>query len=132
MQCRAASIWLVLSRLTGLDTTPIIIPFRDFATANHRRLPYLEQRPALRSASSKRLIMSWWGQEVNVWRLGKRRESKHNDTSSPEPSEEIERTLVLKLLLKVCVPSQFFKVVGLTKVTPDRRKHIRCQPCCRR
>ena len=105
MQRKAALARLLLNGSKGLDTTPIIIPFREFATEYHRRLPYLEQRPPIQSATSKRLIMSWWGQEVDVWRLGKRRKSIYNDNSSPEPSEGTERTLALKLLIKVRISS---------------------------
>ncbi|KAI9810044.1 MAG: U3 small nucleolar RNA-associated protein [Pycnora praestabilis] len=53
----------------GLDTTPIIVPLREFGKEDHRTISSLPQSPAVQSCPSKRLIMSWWNREVSIWRI---------------------------------------------------------------
>ncbi|KAI9682015.1 MAG: U3 small nucleolar RNA-associated protein [Caeruleum heppii] len=53
----------------GLDTSPIIVPLRQFGRENYRTLSSLPQEPRLRSAPARRLVMSWWNQEVWIWRM---------------------------------------------------------------
>lgn len=53
----------------GLDTTPAVIPLRNNNKENHRRLSGLPQSPPCASSPEKRLVASWWGREVSVWRI---------------------------------------------------------------
>ncbi|KAI9862361.1 MAG: U3 small nucleolar RNA-associated protein [Vezdaea acicularis] len=53
----------------GLDTNPIVMPVRAFATEHHRTLQYLPQEPPMDSAPATGLFVSWWGQEVRIWRM---------------------------------------------------------------
>ncbi|KAI9785437.1 MAG: U3 small nucleolar RNA-associated protein [Peltula sp. TS41687] len=53
----------------GLDTTPIIIPLRQYGMENHRTIPSVPQPPQVQSASRKKLLMSWWNREVWIWRF---------------------------------------------------------------
>ncbi|KAM5465895.1 U3 small nucleolar RNA-associated protein [Microsporum audouinii] len=53
----------------GLDTTPVVLPLKEFGKEHHRKLPNLPQVPQLASSGTSRLLMSWWDREVNIWRV---------------------------------------------------------------
>ncbi|KAE9964688.1 hypothetical protein BLS_008141 [Venturia inaequalis] len=53
----------------GLDTNLVIIPITGFWAEHKREISSLPQLPRVASAPSTRLVMSWWKQEVNIWRL---------------------------------------------------------------
>ncbi|KAL5612014.1 hypothetical protein BROUX41_000423 [Berkeleyomyces rouxiae] len=55
----------------GPDATPVLIPLKEAGMENHRRLPMLPHRTPLQSASKARIIISWWGHQVNLWTLQK-------------------------------------------------------------
>ncbi|KAL2890850.1 hypothetical protein HOO65_010208 [Ceratocystis lukuohia] len=55
----------------GPDATPVLIPLKEAGMENHRRLPMLPHRTPLQSAPDSRIIVSWWGHQVNIWTLHK-------------------------------------------------------------
>ncbi|KAI4242965.1 MAG: hypothetical protein LQ352_007133 [Teloschistes flavicans] len=84
----------------GLDTTPIIVPIREFGREHHRTLSSLPQQPPLRSAPRKGLLLSWWDREVSLWRISK-------PTRTPVAEEDLQdlpqppsRRLMARMLLK--------------------------------
>ncbi|KAL8984768.1 MAG: hypothetical protein Q9177_004613 [Variospora cf. flavescens] len=84
----------------GLDTTPIIVPVREFGREHHRTLSSLPQQPPVRSAPRKGLLVSWWDREVNIWRI-LRSKGSHDAAGVleglPHPPE---KKLVAKVLLR--------------------------------
>ncbi|KAI9706717.1 MAG: U3 small nucleolar RNA-associated protein 4 [Candelina mexicana] len=84
----------------GLDTTPIIIPLREFGNEEHRTLSSLPQNPVLQSSPSQRLILSWWNRELNIWRLNNPQMLYASDEKvTPELSHQ-PTVLVASILIK--------------------------------
>ncbi|PNS14241.1 hypothetical protein CAC42_6754 [Sphaceloma murrayae] len=54
----------------GADTMLSIAPLRQLNKEYHRRLPNLPQEQPLASASSARLLVSWWDRSVYIWQIG--------------------------------------------------------------
>ncbi|KAL8688030.1 MAG: hypothetical protein Q9218_005954 [Villophora microphyllina] len=84
----------------GLDTTPIIVPIREFGREHHRTLSSLPQQPPLRSAPKKSLLVSWWDREVSLWRISKSLEIPLADDDFKDTPQPPSRQLVAKVLLK--------------------------------
>ncbi|KAE8446310.1 hypothetical protein EG329_012057 [Mollisiaceae sp. DMI_Dod_QoI] len=83
----------------GPDASPIVVPLGKFGFEHQRSLPFLAQEPVLRSASNKRLMMSWWDREVQIWRFSK--QSKVLPTEESEDEAAVKgRKLVAKILIK--------------------------------
>ncbi|MCJ1313560.1 U3 small nucleolar RNA-associated protein [Agyrium rufum] len=82
----------------GLDTTPIIVPFREFGRENARTLTHLPQSSQVHSAPSKRLVVSWWERELHIWRIGAMPREDEND--GPEDVDSRTRRRVGKIYLK--------------------------------
>jgi U3 small nucleolar RNA-associated protein 4 len=59
----------------GLDTNLVILPVRDFFQDYPRYISTLPQVPPVASASSSRLVLSWWEREINIWRFKKQNAS---------------------------------------------------------
>lgn len=57
--------------MPGLDTNLVVMPITGFWAEHKREISSLPQLPRVASAPSTRLVMSWWNQEVNIWRLEK-------------------------------------------------------------
>ncbi|KAG8163727.1 hypothetical protein KVR01_007024 [Diaporthe batatas] len=53
----------------GPDATPIVTPLRQAGVENHRALPHLPQSVPLQTASSTRLLVSWWDREIHFWKV---------------------------------------------------------------
>ncbi|MCJ1357454.1 MAG: U3 small nucleolar RNA-associated protein [Icmadophila ericetorum] len=83
----------------GLDTNLIIIPLREFGREYYRTLPNLSQLPPLQSAPSKRLLMTWWDREINVWRVNGQNEGFEEQDGFGDPTEKA-RTLVAKIMIQ--------------------------------
>ena len=90
--------------VTGLDTTPIIVPIQEFGRENHRTLPNLPQEPNVRSASRKRLMVTWWDREVRIWTIPKRSKKQMDEDSSPELHGPQGRRFIAKIALQVSLP----------------------------
>ena len=83
----------------GLDTTPLIIPIREFHRENYRTLSNLPQQPMLRSAPKRRLVLSWWERELSIWRiLPSRSDDQESDLEEEKPTG---RRLMAKIALQV-------------------------------
>ncbi|KAL8901652.1 MAG: hypothetical protein Q9207_005093 [Kuettlingeria erythrocarpa] len=84
----------------GLDTTPVIVPIREFGKEHHRALSALPQQPPVRSVPSSRLLVSWWDREVSIWRVSgsaKKQGAEAVLEGLPQPPE---KKLVAKVLLQ--------------------------------
>lgn len=77
----------------GSDVAPMITPLREYGKENLRSLAILPQEPPLVSAPRVRLMASWWGKTVYVWRMG--RQAAVVDAGTPHNP----RRLVAKLAL---------------------------------
>ncbi|KAI9891754.1 MAG: U3 small nucleolar RNA-associated protein [Vezdaea aestivalis] len=53
----------------GVDATPIVVPIRQLGTHLHRNLPALPQQSPTCSCPAQRLLVSWWDQEIRLWRI---------------------------------------------------------------
>ncbi|KAL3418104.1 U3 small nucleolar RNA-associated protein [Phlyctema vagabunda] len=82
----------------GPDASPMVLPLQQFGMENQRALPYLSQEPALKSSSKKRLLMSWWDREVDIWRLTKPKSTDATEQGD-EPTAQ-NRKLISKILIK--------------------------------
>lgn len=83
---------------------PIIVPIQEFGREHHRTLASLPQEPNVRSASKKRLLVSWWDREVKIWRIPKRSNKQIDEDTSPEVDGPQGRRLVAKIVLQVSLP----------------------------
>ncbi|KAH0551632.1 hypothetical protein GP486_007150, partial [Trichoglossum hirsutum] len=83
----------------GIDTTPIIIPLREFGLEHHQTLPGVPQYPVLQSAPERRLLMSWWGQEVRIWRVSRPARHPSPDNEAINSNSPKGRKLVAKITL---------------------------------
>ncbi|KAI9773040.1 MAG: U3 small nucleolar RNA-associated protein [Geoglossum umbratile] len=83
----------------GIDTTPVIIPLREFGLEYHQTLPGLPQYPAVQSAPEKRLLMSWWEREVWIWRISRPNRNSSSDDEADTSSSPSGRKLVAKITL---------------------------------
>jgi U3 small nucleolar RNA-associated protein 4 len=79
----------------GLDTQPVIMPLRQFGVEHHRALPLIPQDPPI--AGAKRMLVSWWQNQVTVWRIGRRRrEMPESDFQDVQPNYQTVAQLSLK------------------------------------
>ena len=79
----------------GLDTQPIIIPLREFGNEYHRALPFIPQDPPI--ASAKRMLVSWWENQITIWRIGRRKvEAADSEMIDGEPNYQTIAQLSLK------------------------------------
>ncbi|KAL8714516.1 MAG: hypothetical protein Q9220_001464 [cf. Caloplaca sp. 1 TL-2023] len=85
----------------GLDTTPVIVPVREFGREHHRTLPGLPQQSPIRSARKHRLLLSWWDREVSVWKLLRSAKTPLNDEDSENMPHVLSKKLVAKILIRV-------------------------------
>ena len=102
----------VLTRCLGLDTNLIIIPLREFGKEYSRTLPNLAQLPPLQSVPNKRLLVSWWDREVNIWRVNGQSGGVDEQDGFADPGDRA-RTLVAKIVVQVRLLS-VFSVTSLT------------------
>ena len=87
--------------VTGLDTTPIIVPIQEFGRQYHRTLAGLPQEPNVRSAPGKRLLISWWDREVKIWIIQRQSKRQMDKDASPDADRPQGRRLVSKIALQV-------------------------------
>ncbi len=87
--------------VTGLDTTPIIVPIQEFGREHHRTLASLPQEPNVRGASKNRFLVSWWDREIRIWTISRRSKGQVDDDSSPQVDGPQGRKLAAKIALQV-------------------------------
>lgn len=56
----------------GSDAAPIVTPLRENGKENHRTLSVLPQEPPVASAPKARLLVSWAGKTISIWRIARR------------------------------------------------------------
>ncbi|KLU88707.1 hypothetical protein MAPG_07692 [Magnaporthiopsis poae ATCC 64411] len=81
----------------GSDACPVIIPLREAGLENHRTLPHLPQAVPVASAPEARIVVSWWGREVQVWRLPERTPDPvglDSELEGPRPPKVLKRMLI--------------------------------------
>ena len=85
----------------SLDTTPIVMPIREFGREHHRMLSGLPQQPPVCSVPKKGLLLSWWDREVSLWRIARpKRTEAAISTLDGLPHSPVKK-LVAKVLLQV-------------------------------
>lgn len=85
----------------GLDTTPIITPIRAFGRENHLSLSNLPNLPPVCGAPKERLMMSWWGSEIRIWRFA-RRQPELDAMADRDKSDMLHaKRLVARVLMQV-------------------------------
>ena len=75
----------------------MIVPIRAFGKENHRSLSSLPQKPSIEISSEKRMMMTWWAQEIHLWQIPESGMSLH---VSGRPVKECER-LLAKIKIQV-------------------------------
>lgn len=55
----------------GADFAPMVTPLREYGKENVRSLPSLPQSPPVASAPKARLLVSWWDNDMYIWRLAR-------------------------------------------------------------
>ena len=90
----------MLNDCLGLDTDLIIAPLREYGGKQKRILSGLPQEPAITSAPSARLLVSWWAREVSIWHV-QRPFAMDDDSAGDELGDLNNRRLVAKINLKV-------------------------------
>ena len=83
---------------------PIVIPIQAFGREHHRTLTNLPQEPNVRSASKKRLLMTWWEREVRIWTITRRARRHIVENLPSEVDGPQGRKLVARLALQVSIP----------------------------
>ncbi|KAJ6141294.1 hypothetical protein N7470_010190 [Penicillium chermesinum] len=78
----------------GPDATPVVLPLREYGKEHHRKLSSLPQIPQLSSSPASRLVMSFWDNEVSLWRV------LRGPTSPHESLEGQRHKLVAKVLIQ--------------------------------
>ncbi|KAI4111531.1 MAG: hypothetical protein LQ339_000402 [Xanthoria mediterranea] len=84
----------------GLDTTPIIVPIREYGKEHHRTLSCLPQKPPVCSAPKKRLLVSWWDREVSLWRIATSLQTLVESNEYEDPSLSPAKRLMAKVLIQ--------------------------------
>lgn len=85
----------------GLDTTPIIVPIREFGREHHRTLSSLPLHPPVRSVPKKGLLVGWWDREICIWRIVTLARKQGSDGVLEGLPHPPRKKLVAKLLLQV-------------------------------
>ena len=55
----------------GADVAPKVTPMREYGKENIRTLPSLPQSPPVSSAPKARLLVSWWDNDIYIWKIAK-------------------------------------------------------------
>ena len=93
----------------GLDTTPIIVPIREYGKEHHRTLSCLPQKPPVCSAPKNRLLVSWWDREVSLWRIATSLQTLVESNEYEDPSLSPTKRLMAKVLIQVSTTFLAFK-----------------------
>lgn len=82
----------------GNDITPMVTPLREYGKEHLRGLPSLPSQPPVTSAPKARLLVSWWDQEIYIWRIARQ------NTLEALPEQQRPRKLVAKIGLDSTEP----------------------------
>ena len=82
----------------GLDTAPVVMPFRGWQKEYHRTLSHLPQSPQMSSAPQARLFCSWWERQVSIWHLSRHGQVPETSTTCTDNSEN--HTILAQIMLK--------------------------------
>jgi U3 small nucleolar RNA-associated protein 4 len=82
----------------GLDTAPVVMPFRRWQKEYHRTLSHLPQSPQMSSAPQARLFCSWWERQVSIWHLSRHAQVPETSTTYTDNSEN--HTILAQIMLK--------------------------------
>lgn len=77
----------------GNDITPVVTPLREYGKENVRGLPSLPSQSPVTSAPKARLLVSWWDQEIHIWRIARQY------TLEALPEQQRPRKLVAKITI---------------------------------
>src|SRR5262245_28257473 len=66
---------------------------------NHRQLSHLPHCPPVRSARNARFLVSWWEQEVHVWKLRKSVNSMFDPNVQKESDLDRNRKLLKTIMI---------------------------------
>lgn len=82
----------------GMDTVPIVLPLKNWNEEHHRSLSHLPQKVQMSVSAKARLMLTWWGRDLCVWRLPSRyREPTDQESSS---DEQLNQKLLGQIQLK--------------------------------
>ena len=84
--------------IPGVDMIPIIIPFQNFNSEQHRTLQAIPQTPVVTAVAESRLLVTWYDREVKIWKIDRVGESS---SARRIGSEDTGRKLVSRLVLEV-------------------------------
>ncbi|KAL9599164.1 MAG: hypothetical protein Q9219_004031 [cf. Caloplaca sp. 3 TL-2023] len=84
----------------GLDTTPIIIPIREYGREHQRTLSSLPRQPPVRSVPNKGWLLSWWEREVAIWNVSRPKEVHTSLGLEEDIPHAPEKKLISKILLQ--------------------------------
>ncbi|MCJ1470155.1 U3 small nucleolar RNA-associated protein [Pseudocyphellaria aurata] len=85
----------------GLDTNPIIVPIQKFGKEFHRTISGLPLQPCMGGAPGERLMMSWWAEEIHIWRIAgydqsQRQVSQKGNELDPVQTRKLAASVVIQ------------------------------------
>ncbi|ROT39937.1 WD40 repeat-like protein [Sodiomyces alkalinus F11] len=99
----------------GPDASPVVLPLKELGRENHRTLPNLPQQPPLQSAAKARLIMSWWNQQVHIWKLRQPFDSLYDNANGNMTGEDLDKNR--KLLKTILIKGE--SNIASASISPD-------------
>lgn len=78
------------------------MPIRNFGKEFHRRISGNPLQPCIGGAPSERLMMSWWADEIHLWRIPGYDHSQRQASHKSNESDDFQvRRLAAKILIQV-------------------------------
>lgn len=93
----------------GADVAPMVTPLREYGKENVRSLPSLPQSPPVISAPRARLLVSWWDNDIYIWKISR--------LSTPNLPEEVHKSR--KLVARISLGTQ--SNIRSVAISPDGR-----------
>ncbi|KAI8195113.1 U3 small nucleolar RNA-associated protein 4 [Colletotrichum sp. SAR 10_66] len=100
----------------GPDASPVVLPLKELGRENHRTLPHLPQTPPLASAPDARLLINWWDNQVEVWKLQNSFDGLFGDGVAPADKDK-DLDANRKLLKTILVNGD--SSISSAAITPD-------------
>ncbi|KAI8215052.1 U3 small nucleolar RNA-associated protein 4, partial [Colletotrichum sp. SAR 10_86] len=98
------------------DASPVVLPLKELGRENHRTLPHLPQTPPLASAPDARLLINWWDNQVEVWKLQNSFDGLFGDGVAPADKDK-DLDANRKLLKTILVNGD--SSISSAAITPD-------------